>query len=237
MVVSIHQPHYFPWIGYFDKIAKSDVFVLLDQVQFEKGSNMNRNRIIDNNGEIKYINIPGETHGFLDKEYKDLKTKDIAVWTKKQYSILSNYYQKANAKVEMLDCLDAFLNRDYDTICEWTCSSIEMICNLLGIKTKLVYQSCIKYDNTRKKSDLVLSLCEAVGADVYLSGRGASIEYLDRERFAVSGVSILFQDFIHPIYRQINTASFIPGVSILDMLFNCGIEESKRLFWENIREK
>lgn len=233
-IAAIHQPHYFPWLGYFDKLAKADVFVLLDQVQFEKGSQMIRNRIIDTNGVPKYLTISADTDSFLEREYREINVKDSEKWTYKQLAMIENYYRKASAKSEILPFIQEFLSERYATVCQWTCASIKLICQLLDIKTPLIYQSETVYDRNSKKSDLVLAICRALYADTYFSGRGASVNYLDREKFAMNNINIVFQDFTHPVYPQINTAEFIPGVSTLDLLFNCGIEESRRIFWENV---
>ena len=235
MRVAIHQPHYFPWIGYFDKMAKADRFVILDQVQFEKGSQMIRNRVIDTNGEPKFLTISGETGNFLEKEYRELATKNTREWTDKQLNSIKNYYRKSRGFKEMLPIMEEFLSRDYPTICEWTCASMTLVRQLLDIQTPLLMQSEIEYDHAFRKSDLVYAICNALGADTYFSGRGASVEYLDWEKFEQNGINIVFQDFIHPVYQQVNTAEFIGGVSVLDILFNCGIEESRRIFWENVR--
>lgn len=235
MRVSIHQPHYFPWVGYFDKMAKADAFVILDEVQLEKGSQMVRNRVLDTNGEVKYITISGETKEFMNREYRTLLTKDTDVWTVRQMNALTNYYRKATYKNEMVPILEEFFGNHYPTICEWTCASIRLVRNLLEIKTPLIYQSDVDYDRENKKSDLVYAICNAIGADNYFSGRGGSMTYLDREKFAENHVNIVFQDFVHPIYPQCNTQEFVPGVSILDMLFNCGIEDSRKIFWENVK--
>lgn len=237
MIVGIHQPHYFPWVGYFDKIAKSSAFVLLDQVQFEKGSMMNRNRVIDNNGEIKYLTVSIDTNNHLNREFKELKTKDNQAWIMKQKCLLANYYRKAPAYKEIMDLLDSFFEMECQTVCQWTCESIILITNLLEIRTPLVYQSEINYNRDCKKSNLVLAICKSINATTYLSGKGASVDYLDREQFAENNVRIVFQNFAHPLYHQINSKEFIPGVSILDMLFNCGVEKTKEVFWKTIEEE
>lgn len=237
MRIAIHQPHYFPWVGYFDKMAKADAFVLLDEVQFEKGSAMIRNRVLDQKGEIKYITISADTSDFLNKKYSEHLVKDAQKCFDKQMNMLQNYYHRAAYKKEIMPLLEEFFARDYATVCQWTCGSIELIRQLLDIHTPLIYQSAIDYDRERKRSDLVYAICEALGADVYLSGRGASMRYLKRDEFRGNGIDIAFQDFEHPVYKQLNGNDFVPGVSILDMLFNCGIEETKRIFWENVSKK
>lgn len=235
MRAAIHQPHYFPWIGYFDKMAKADVFVLLDQVQFEKGSQMIRNRVLAPTGEIKFLTISGDTKDFLNREYRELAVKDVPDWTTRQMNAIKSYYRKVPGAKEMLPLLEEFFQRSDSTICQWVCGSIELVRRLLDIRTPLIYQSEIDYDRQNRKSDLVYAVCKSIGADTYFSGRGASAEYLDREKFAENGVRIVFQDFTHPVYPQCNSKEFVPGISVLDMLFNCGIEESRRIFWENVR--
>lgn len=235
MRVAIHQPHYFPWLGYFDKMAKADAFVLLDEVQLEKNSLMLKNRILDKNGEVKFITISGETKGFLGREYRDILTKDVDVWKSRQMNAMRDYYRKAAFSGEIIPLLEEFFKQDLPTVCQWTCASIEWVRKLLDVSTPLIRQSEVDYDRESRRSDLVYAICKAIGADTYFSGRGASVEYLDREKFAENGVSIVFQDFQHPVYPQCNSAEFIPGISVLDMLFNCGIEESRRVFWENVR--
>lgn len=232
--VSIHQPHYFPWLGYLDKIAKSDQFVVLDDVQFEKGSQMIRNRVIDQNGEIKYITISAETKGFLDKPNKEIEVKNMEVWKSRQISALSNYYNNANYKNEIINILNDYFKEDYSSLFEWTYSSIILCMKLLEIKTPIVLQSNINYDRNSKRSDLVLSICKELNASMYLSGNGASVAYLDREKFRKANIDITINNYIHPKYPQCNSSVFEPGLSVLDCFFNCGVEKTKRLFWDNI---
>lgn len=236
MIAALHQPHYFPWIGYFDKMAKADVFVLEDELQFVKGSQMMRNRIIGPNGDIKFISITANHRGYCEKKYSEIPTVDNAAWTKKHLSMLREYYRKAPYYEQTLTLITPFFANDYPTLCQWTIASIELIRDMLRIPTKLVLQSNVNYDREQKKSAFVMAVCIGLGAEVYLSGRGASLAYLDRDAFADSGIQIVFQDFQHPVYPQIHTSEFVPGISILDMLFNCGIEETRRIFWENVKQ-
>ena len=131
--------------------------------------------------------------------------------------------------------LERFFSEHHTTICEWTCASIELLRQLFEIHTPLVYQSELAYDRNCTRSELVMAICRAVGADTYLSGKGASVNYLDRGRFTEEGIRIVFQDFIHPVYPQVNAKNFISGVSALDLLLNCGVEHARKLFWESTR--
>ena len=108
MRVAIHQPHYFPWVGYFDKMAQVDQFILLDQVQFEKGSYMYRNRILSNTGKVCYLTISAEKHGFLTKEYREIVTRDNEGWQRKQIAQIENAYCKYE---QFTQAFDTFLRR------------------------------------------------------------------------------------------------------------------------------
>ena len=130
--------------------------------------------------------------------------------------------------------MEDFFKQEHETICQWVCASIVLVRELLDIKTPLIYQSDVDYDRQCRRSDLVYAICKALGADTYFSGRGASVDYLDREKFAENGVNIVFQDFAHPTYSQCGRDAFVPGVSILDILFNCGIEQTRQIFWEQV---
>ena len=236
MKIAIHQPHYFPWIGYFNKMAKVDKFIILDEVQFVKGSQMIRNRVIDQNGNIKYITIMGNTKDCFERPYSDLEVKNTEVWINRQKNALRNYYRRCEGFDEMNELLGNFFDNSFSTICEWTCESVKFIHDLLNIKTPLILQSELEYDIEAKKSDLVLDICKVMQADTYFSGKGASANYLDIEKFNNQGIKVEFQEFSHPQYPQMNSQEFIPGISILDLLFNCGVKQANAIFWNNVNE-
>lgn len=236
MRVAIQQPHYFPWLGYFDKMAKVDQFVLMDTVQLEKRSQMTRNRVLAPNGEIRYISISANQSGHREKEYREIPLSKDTDWRGKNLSILQEYYRKAPFYQEIMTHMEQYFANDFQMLCQCTIASICLVKDFLQIPSRLVLQSELAYDTEQKKSDLILELCLASGANTYVAGRGASVEYLDREKFVKNNINIVFQDFQHPVYPQCNSAEFVPGISVLDMLFNCGIEETRRIFWENVNK-
>lgn len=235
MKVAIHQPHYFPWVGYLDKMAHADKFILLDKVQLEKGSYMYRNRILSNSGKICYLTVSAEKHGFLDKEYKEIVTRDNETWMPKQIAQLENAYAKSPYFSEVWEKVKLIFNNNSDKLCDIAINSIEIIRDILEIETEIITQSSVHYDETVKKNDLVLALCKAVDADVYISGNGARA-YMNEASFIHEGIEVIYQKFNVPEYQQHWSSEFVPGLSILDMLFNCGIEQTKKLFWDNIRK-
>lgn len=232
MIMGIHQPHFFPWLGFLDKVAKSDKFVILDQVQLEKGSQMIRNRVLDTNGNIKYLTISADTKDFLGREYRSIKVRDKDVWIKNQKNALLNYYRRAKYFDEAYTFMEEFYRNDFGTLFEWVFGSVKEICRILSIDTPFVLQSEIEYDRDNKKSDMVMEICKTLSADTYLSGCGGSSLYLDREKFRDSGIEIRFQTFVHPVYQQCQTSEFVAGLSVIDALFNCGMEGTKILVWE-----
>lgn len=234
MKVAIHQPHYFPWMGYFDKMAKADVFILLDIVQMEKGSFMYRNRIVDRNGQIAFLTISAEKHGYLDLQFKDIQTKDDDLWLKKQKDKIIESYSKSKFFEEVWNQLGPLFENKETTICSYCVRSILRIKELLGIETKIIMQSELPVDSDKRKNDLVLDLCKKVGADVYISGNGAR-KYTDESSFESAGIELRYQVFNPPVYPQLNSGEFISGLSMIDALFCCGITGTKEIFWEGIK--
>ena len=236
MKVAIHQPHYFPWVGYFDKMAHADKFILLDRVQFEKGSYMYRNRILSNSGKICYLTVSAEKHGFLDKEYREIITQDNEIWIRKQIAQIKNAYAKSPFFSEVWEKIEPVFSVDSMNLCDIAINSIEIIRDILKIRTELVIQSSLNYDELEKKNDLVLALCKAVAADIYISGNGART-YMNDAKFRCEGIEVIYQKFTQPEYKQRWSKEFIPGLSILDMLFNCGIDQTRDLFWYNVEKE
>lgn len=234
MRVGIHQINYFPWLGYFNKIAKSDIFVLLDEVQLIDNGMMHRNRIINKNGDVAYITISINKKNYLNKKFSEIETSQNVDWLTKQYNQISDSYRKAPFWKEVNDLLFPFFHDKYEKIIDVNRKALEIMISLLGIKTKLVLQSSLKYDPDLKKDDLLISLLKDLNADVYLSGTGAK-KYMVLDDFHHENIMVQFQTFESPVYDQINAKDFIPGLSILDTLFNCGIEGTKQLFWDNLQ--
>ena len=112
MIVAIHQPHYFPWLGYLAKMASVDKFILMDTVQLEKRSPMLRNRIIDPDGQIRYLNVSCEKQKHYEREYRDLKIKDFETWTNRQKGTLIRAYKKCNYFDEVFDAIASVFEKE-----------------------------------------------------------------------------------------------------------------------------
>ncbi len=223
MIVAIHQPNFLPWLGYFYKMLKSDKFVLLDDVQFTKNSYINRTKIKTQNGD-QWLTIPVQMSGNFGKNINDVKiyepelsTKKILKTIKMNYSrtkYFNLYYPKIVEKLEI----------DNEYLSNINIKLIRLIKEELNIETHLILSSDIngiEGNSTRR----LISICKKLNCDNYLSGFGGA-NYQDSELFRKSRITLLTTDFEHPIYSQI-WGDFIPNLSVIDLLFNCGPESKE----------
>jgi len=232
MIVSINQPAYLPWLGYFDRIYKSDIHVVLDHVQFEKNSMVNRNKILSNGQEVM-LTIPLQTKG----KFGDLVIKDVDVvqnhpWRKKHFRSITQSYSKSTYKADIFSELQRFYESDDCSLGRVLKANMEFFIRALRIDdTKIVYSSAMNVLGT--KSELVLNICKALGARQYISGPFGR-EYLDEKSFADNAIEIIYHDYQHPEYSQ-KGKKFIPYLSTLDLLFNEGEHALKILSHDNRR--
>lgn len=236
MIVGIHQPNYFPWMGYFDKIDQSDIFILLDEVQLTDSSVTQRNRILNCNGVPVYLTVAFEKTGYMQKQLREIRLNHEVNWQKRQVDFLRGTYGKTPYFEEVWEVINPVFTRDYDTLVEVNYDAICLIKNLLQISTRIVWQSELDYPRETHKNDLILNLCKSVSADTYLSGTGAQ-KYMDLDKFVQNGIKVEFQKFTMPEYKQIYASEFCGGLSMLDVLFNCGIEETRRLFKKRAKDR
>lgn len=219
MIVSINQPAYLPWLGYFDRIEKSDIHVVLDHVQFEKNSMVNRNKVLVNGKQVM-LTIPLNTKGkFGDLAINKTTIAKNSTWIKKHHTTILQSYAKAPNKSLILPSLQEF----YDSCAEdellnsVLSKNLACFIKLLKIQnTKIVHSS--QLDITGSKSDLVLNLCKSLGASIYLSGPFGR-NYLDTDSFNSHNIEIKYHDYQHSVYKQGHN-QFQPYLSVLDLLFN-----------------
>ena len=235
MIVAIHQPHYFPWLGYLDKIAKADIFILMDDVQLTDKSNMFRNKFLAKNGKEKYLTVCFQKKGYMQMPFNQVKLNDTVKWQRDHINFLRDTYRKAPYFTEIWTLIEPILTKKYELICDVDIDTISLLCRVFNIKTKIIKQRNLVYDKESKKSELVLSLCKSVNAGVYFSGNGAR-KYMDMELFKKNNIDVIYQKFQYPYYKQINTDTFIPNLSSLDFLFNCGIDKANQMFWDNVEK-
>mgnify|MGYP003585779158 CR=1 FL=1 len=215
MIVTAHQPSYLPWLGYFQKIMKSDIYVFLDSVQFEKNSFTNRNKIKTPQGSV-WLTIP-----VLTKDHTKLTINEIQIdnrqdWKRKHLNAIFLNYKKAPRFEYCYSKLEVLYQSQSQLLSEICWEHLNFWLNELGINKKVVRSSQLPI--TSKKSELILDLCRYFGAHHYISGV-LGRNYLTEDIFRQAGIHIEYQDYHHPIYPQL-WGEFIPYMSIIDFWMN-----------------
>jgi hypothetical protein len=219
MILSAHQPAYLPWPGYFDKINKSDAFVILDDVQFERNSYINRNKIRVGN-EAHWLTIPVHIGGHTTSTIRETRIDNGRDWKRKHWETIRHNYSRSPYWNDVAD-------RVHDEVMS-TRATIDDVwrgLNLLPLTTPIYRQSVLGI--TGEKQELIVNLCKHFNADAFLFGRNGR-DYVDEEYFKSKGITPLFQEYEYPVYKQWGDV-FVPGLSIIDMLFNCGMEGTREM--------
>ncbi len=216
MLVGIHQLHYLPWLRYFAKIARSDVFIELDNIQFTKNGWQNRNKVKTDRG-ATLLTVPvlvglGDT---LDR----VRINNNAPWRRKHWSTIQQSYGKAPYFADHADFLADTYDREWELLNDLNRHMLEYFIGALGIDTRIKYASALDVPGTA--TERLVNLVQAVGGDRYYSGAFALDAYLDADIFARAGIDVVIQDWRAPTYPQLY-GDFVPDLSIVDLLMNTG---------------
>ncbi len=223
MIVAIHQPQFMPWLGYFDKILKCDVFVFLDNVQFKKNEFQNRNKIKTAQGWM-WLTVPVLFK--FPQRINEVKINNRLQWRKKHLRGLEINYHKAPYFNDLFPRLKEFYSRESDLLADINKRSVVLLLEILEVKREIRLASQIG-DLPEEPSERLAAICAAVGGDTYISGAGGK-EYLKLEPFHSRGIKVIYQTFVHPIYPQLY-GDFVPNLSLLDLILNCGPDSRKIL--------
>lgn len=215
MIISIHQPDYIPYLGYFYKIFKSDIFIFLDDVQFSNDNMHNWNKVKTPQGELK-LKIPVEYK--FGYKINQVRTKDELKWKEKHLKTIEMNYSKAKYFKEIYPSYKEVIMKDYDNIAEMNIAINMFVCKCLNINTKFVRSS--EMNITSNKEERVIDICLEMKGKTYLSGNGARA-YQNEDNFNQKGISLQYTDYDVFEYKQL-WKEFIPNLSVIDYLFNCG---------------
>ena len=223
MLVAIHQPLYFPWLGYLDRMARSDLFVVLDHVQFERRNYQNRASILLE-GQPRWLTVPvvqlSQKERIIEKQV-DNTAEGSRQWGPNHFKTLKYAYRKAPHFERYAPRLRDILEARWESLLELDLATMEFLREAFEIRTPLRLSSQMQPEGAR--SELLLNICLAVGpGSTFLGGMGGSRHYLDREAFAREKVGVQWQEFEHPAYPQCGATTFTPGQTALDALFNVG---------------
>jgi glutaredoxin-related protein len=218
--IAILQSNYIPWKGYFDMIAAVDEFILYDDMQFTKNDWRNRNLIKTPQG-VQWLTVP--VGNDIRRRIRDVLIPQNN-WQYKHWKTLESNYSRAPHFEEIASLLNPLYLRKYTNLSELNRVFIQAVCDYLNITTKISYSW--DYQLSNGKSSRLVDLCEQAGATEYITGPAAK-DYIEVNLFAERKIKLGWFDYAgYNEYPQL-WGSFVHGVTILDLLFNCGVESPK----------
>lgn len=227
-VVAIHQPNFLPWLGYFDKLARADVFVLLDHVQFPKkgGTWVNRVRLLTGGDQAGWVTVPVDRSYHGVRAINEMRIDESRPWREKLLKTLRTSYGKAPGFDEVFPALERLIEGSEPELAELNERGIAELAELLGLGDAAFVKSS-ELDVSGQATELLIEIVGEVGGGSYLCGAGSE-GYLEPEKFERAGIELRMQEFRHPAYDQ-GTAEFIEGLSSVDALMALGPERAREL--------
>lgn len=224
MICAIHQPDYIPWLGFYYKVAHCDKFVYLDDAQFSNTAAHNFNTIKTAQGSFR-LKIPVEQKlGYIISE---VRPKDELGWKEKHLKTLTQNYKRGKFFDEIFPEYEKIINAEYSNLSDLNIAINNFIFDGFGIKKEIILSSQMGIDTVREER--ILDICNALGADEYLSGNGARA-YQVEEHFTERNLKLTYLDYKPIEYRQL-WGEFLPCMSVVDYIFNCGFD------WDYVEEQ
>jgi hypothetical protein len=217
--VVVLQPGYLPWLGFFDQLRRADVFVYYDDVQYDTHGWRNRNRIKTQSGPL-WLTVPVRHSGVGVQRILDVDIDTRTPWARKHLASIRQAYARAPYVNRYLPPLEELLERNWTRLVDLDIACAGLMVEWLGLRRRIERSSELGVAGTR--SERLLNICRLMGASRYISGDAAQ-SYLDVDLFERSGVTIEWHRFVHPTYPQLH-GEFIPYLSMLDLILNCGEE-------------
>lgn len=228
MQVSMMQPSFMPWLGYFELICKSDQFIFLDDFQFSVQSYHQRNRLFIDKEKSDWYSVPIMKSVSFQRPLNKTVINETSPWRTKMCRRIENNYSKAEFYGQIFPEIKKWLLTKHGSLAAQNIALIRTISSLLGFNQEFLLSS--EFPSDKKRSDRVLELLEWRQATCYLCARGAFDYMLEEKIFPVEHIDIRFQDFAPKEYYQIGSPNnFIPYLSALDALMNIGIEGTAEL--------
>ena len=224
MKVTIHQANYLPYPGFFHKICQADIFVIMDDVQFQSDIT-NRNKIISKDKGWDRIIVPvkkNQTH----KKIRDVEINNKIEWRDESYKKLCESYDTSKFFMIYKDYFEGLYNKEWKNIFELNFETIKQILHWLDIKVEIVVES--KLNISGQSTQRLIEVCKKLNAETYVSGIGGK-QYLNEKLFAENNINLEYQKYTPICYEQNLSKSFIQNLSIIDFLANVGPDGGKLL--------
>jgi WbqC-like protein family len=239
LLSAIHQPNFLPWMGYFSKIAKVDTFIFFDSVAMSNGKTWTSRSQILVNGQTHWLTLPVLRKGLSGQRICEVELLDFNQNWRKTLKTLRHAYGRAAHFDAIFPFLEKFEKENFTHLADFNCHFIESVSRELGLMTQFIRSSSKPelMESSDLKTDYIVQTCLAFGIKNYVSGRGGSLQFLEQEKFVDAGITIDFQGFAQKNYTQLNTIEFIGGLSIVDVLMNCGFGKTKELIGYDKKSK
>jgi hypothetical protein len=213
MIVTIHQPDFLPWLGFFKRWKQSDIYIVLDDVQFIRRGWHHRDKIKTQNG-VQWLTIPIQKKSRYHQAIKEVRINNEENWRHKHLKTIQTSYGKTHNFDLVYSKLSEIYNRNHDLLISFNMDLLEFCSKMLEIRTPVVFASAFNIKSTG--SQRLVDLVKSVGGKDYLTGSG-SRDYLDEALFKKAGIDVCWQEFQHPVYQQLH-GSFEQMLSALDFL-------------------
>jgi len=237
VIVAAHQPHYLPWLGYLDKLAGADVFVVMDDLQYEAQNFINRQRVKLNAGP-HWLVVPlergAQTDRICDRRIDNAGRGGRHHWQHRHWRTLVTHYGASPHWNSYAPALEDIYTRRWDYLLDLDLHVLDLARRWFGITRPIVRASSLDLRGAQKwsrpdslgatrKTERIIAMCHALGARTYLTGKGGSAGYLDVDALARAGVATVWQSFAHPTYPQrYPHLGFASHLGFLDFLCNAG---------------
>lgn len=232
--VAIHQPNFFPWLGYFDKIRRADVFIFLDDAQYQKTGGIWSNRVkILINGEGRWLTAPVERSFQGTRNVNEMVFASKEDWRGRMLKSLVSTYKRAPHFIEAYTVIEALIKNSENNVAEYNIHAIKALASKLGYSTNSMVRSS-ELSTESSATERLIKLTERSGGKSYLCGGGAG-DYQEDDAFHKAGIALVYQNFFHPTYPQFGNKGFVAGLSIVDALMNLGLEGSRELLKNNVK--
>ena len=219
MIVSIHQPNYIPWGGYFYKLIKSDYFIFLDDAQFSKNSFINRTKVSYKN-QYSWLSVP--VNFSFGENINQVKLAQ-ADWQFRHLSKIKNIYSETPYFQEnWKDCEKLFESLTHINFHEANKKIILTIAKWLDIS--VAYKDASSFENKKdlKAEARLIDIIKQCGGTKYLSGIGAK-KYQNENEFKLEKIKVIYSEYLN-IEKKIleNYKNIQAGTSVLDLIFHLG---------------
>ena len=211
------QPGYLPWLGFFDQLHRSDVFVYYDDVQYDKHGWRNRNRIKTQSGPL-WLTVPVRHGSAGFPRILDVEIDTRTPWARKHVESIRQAYARAPFLAAYIPALEELLHRKWERLVDLDIACTGLMAEWFGLRRRIERSSTLEVGGDR--SERLVNICRHLGASRYVSGDSAR-SYLDVPLFERHGILVEWQQYTHPVYPQLH-GGFVSHMSALDLFLNCG---------------